>query len=107
MKEENFENLREQIKGNNTLERLSSYGNLLENIVDYIVTSKINNNDINFLLESIKNQKKIYEFAEKLYEEIQSEEINRDKCEDDLNELKVACSEYKDFYEGHNTLTDN
>jgi hypothetical protein len=103
MKEEDFSNLKDAIQGDDSLETLSSFAALLEQVVTYIIDSNNPNVkvgfDISWRLESIKNQKNIYECAERLYECVQSDEINKAEAEKKLESLKYACFRFKSFAE--------
>ncbi|KAF7683322.1 hypothetical protein TCON_1468 [Astathelohania contejeani] len=102
MEREEFEKLRLAIKSNDPLGKLSSFGNLLEKLVDYVIKNKKTDCDINYLLESIKNQKQIYECAEELYENIQEEHFDEAKTLKNLDSLNDLLCIYEKFIQESN-----
>ncbi|KAM0677164.1 hypothetical protein BDAP_002327 [Binucleata daphniae] len=93
-----FNDLKQVLHGNDSLQKLKQFGDILEKITKHIIESKNKSNDISYLSDSIKKQKVIFDQSEKLYEVIRVEEgVVVDDIDGMVDRLNVSFEDYKKF----------
>ncbi|KAM0686036.1 hypothetical protein COBT_002746 [Conglomerata obtusa] len=98
---DDFNNLKNALHTRDGLEKLKTFGDVVESMTQYIIESKNKSSDISYLSESIKKQKLIFEQAERLYEVIRVEEEDTTGDVDVMVEkLEGTFGDYKAFVEG-------